>query len=1456
MGSRLKDTRWPHWLLLALLVLLPATPAGTARARPLGGDPAPANPASVKPASTILDSAYDGGRLVFVSNRSGANQIYAMDADGANQINLSGHLGDDIRPRVAADGRIAFLSNRNGSKGLWVMDANGGNQKRLVESTSTITLLDDAPAWSPSGNKLLYVTYDTVSTPTYRLWSIDPTTGNGSVIFNSTTEPFGQPDWSPNGSMIALRWGQFVTGSAIGLLKPDGSGWIHPPSTSSGLVGFNPRFSPLGDRLAFGTHQTPQASPDPTVDGDLYVADVDKLLATGAAQSLRVAPCRVKYTVSLNDGCTASWSPDGRKIATDSYSLQIGSSYFPQIFVVLADGSNAADPLNLSASRQSDFHPAWGLFGKIAPAVFGRYVVYQTGSALGPTNAIEVWDSQTTQTQRIAFTDGRPGALRLAGLVGQWVLYQQEALNSPAYSLYMYDLEKRGTLTVYAAKFGENVNRPSLDPDTGLAVYRVTQPKNQAGFISSFGWVDTLGLSLDGTFAPANSALVAQSAAPSGDVGAANHAINFNETSQYVAYAGKVAMLDLGGMATVLQTTSFAYVGEVPSASSGREGTPLVGLVGLSYPYLAVRARGERGNDKLLVYEVPSQTDTGVYADHVDGPAAFYRNQLFYIQGSTLNSLHISEEFVANENVQRLIAYNVSAFGVAPSIGVVYLDPAGKWDPLLTYGLPVMSTIDSASGDIDFFGPDSGSTPPLGPPGDQLRAASAGGLFEAAATVAPLSAYICPVFFDHARNNIYCQGRGMAPGSPIYYGQLYWTETANEQIKLLNGTTITFRNKSFFRFLPSLTTSEHVAREIGRRVVGRMSNSCLQNLGKDLLDYYDFLKTGDPANPDINTYLKFAKPIGPCSKEIVKAFDGEIKLYKDKKLPVPNILPELKKRFQFVSGSANVITKGLGFIKTVLDLRSHFLFMTGETFNRTLESSFREYLGASAVRSTDIGVFQQYYPRTNAKPDVLLATNQLLLVMLTYLDGGGRGNQPSRPWSQGCFNEMNWRIFYDPTQDTYRIYGNYGIDQTCAATYSYREIASAIAAADGTTFSKGILLPLADEVKYYYEFTLKKIFPSASYLVDGAEEISRIYSSYWPQTVVIDNPSTVTQVQHWNAAKDRGPRSIHVVHDPSGLVTATLLSWSTEYAFDRTLSGGFQSRPQQGMIVLAATNGDNPVAEGFLSNDGPINMSRATIADDILRAASGRDIPVTVWALRPNEAMVVAPSSVVLGAAFSVPMDRVTVEQLGGIRVRFGATTVLDAKVGDLPHSWSESGTILTITPTLTLSPGDHDLTLTLPPGVVAADGRPIQESPFTAAFRVGSVIGPAGGQVTTIDGHRIDIPPGALANPTTITINAAGSFSPPSGWLTADGGSFELGPDGQKFAKPVLFTMPLPVQRPGAVLFRWEGSAWKSIGGTISLDGLTLSASLTGFSRYAAFAPEPPRNLVVSTIYIANASR
>ena len=79
------------------------------------------------------------GKIAFVSDRDGNQEIYAVNLDGTGLKNLTGNPSTDAEPAWSPDGtRLAFTSNRDGDNEIYVTAADGSGVTRLTTSPGTI----------------------------------------------------------------------------------------------------------------------------------------------------------------------------------------------------------------------------------------------------------------------------------------------------------------------------------------------------------------------------------------------------------------------------------------------------------------------------------------------------------------------------------------------------------------------------------------------------------------------------------------------------------------------------------------------------------------------------------------------------------------------------------------------------------------------------------------------------------------------------------------------------------------------------------------------------------------------------------------------------------------------------------------------------------------------------------------------------------------------------------------------------------------------------------------------------------------------------------------------------------------------------------------------------------------------------------------------------------------------
>lgn len=161
----------------------------------------------------------DGRFIVYASDQDGNHEIYRMRIDGSGKTNLTRHPGADGHPKVSADGRrIFFNSNRSSdpatfSRGVMDRDHNheiysmtldGGDVQRHTDLPDW----DTYPAISPDGTQLLWRRIaptggKSASGRNSEVFWMDLATGEQRNLTQHQAYD-GWPAWSPDGQRIAF----------------------------------------------------------------------------------------------------------------------------------------------------------------------------------------------------------------------------------------------------------------------------------------------------------------------------------------------------------------------------------------------------------------------------------------------------------------------------------------------------------------------------------------------------------------------------------------------------------------------------------------------------------------------------------------------------------------------------------------------------------------------------------------------------------------------------------------------------------------------------------------------------------------------------------------------------------------------------------------------------------------------------------------------------------------------------------------------------------------------------------------------------------------------------------------------------------------------------------------------------------------------------------------------------
>ncbi|MDP3047367.1 MAG: DPP IV N-terminal domain-containing protein, partial [Chloroflexota bacterium] len=162
----------------------------------------------------------DGRRIALSARRAGRAQVWVLNPDGSDPIQLTTDGGEN--PAWSPDGEhIAYTFNSR----VYVMEADGSGKRQL---TTGEELFDQSPvlAWSPDGKRLAYAHFQPLQGPRPTVIYVASLETNTKVRLSGDYQP--PLGWSPDGAWLAMErrgeiWGLDVTANQERRLSPGGS---------------------------------------------------------------------------------------------------------------------------------------------------------------------------------------------------------------------------------------------------------------------------------------------------------------------------------------------------------------------------------------------------------------------------------------------------------------------------------------------------------------------------------------------------------------------------------------------------------------------------------------------------------------------------------------------------------------------------------------------------------------------------------------------------------------------------------------------------------------------------------------------------------------------------------------------------------------------------------------------------------------------------------------------------------------------------------------------------------------------------------------------------------------------------------------------------------------------------------------------------------------------------------
>jgi hypothetical protein len=194
------------------------------------------------------DFQRNGSRIVFSSTRDGNREIYIMNADGSGQTRLTNNAASDYDPVFSPNGtRITFVSTRDGNPEIYQMNADGSNVLRMTNNAA----IDDAPAWSADGTAIAFQSNRSGNTDIYAM-NAAPGSLSGQARLTTFTRNDHRPAWSGDSNAIAFQSDR-DSNYEIYIMATDGLRQTR--LTTNGYIDTAPCFSPDGGRIAFTSNR-------------------------------------------------------------------------------------------------------------------------------------------------------------------------------------------------------------------------------------------------------------------------------------------------------------------------------------------------------------------------------------------------------------------------------------------------------------------------------------------------------------------------------------------------------------------------------------------------------------------------------------------------------------------------------------------------------------------------------------------------------------------------------------------------------------------------------------------------------------------------------------------------------------------------------------------------------------------------------------------------------------------------------------------------------------------------------------------------------------------------------------------------------------------------------------------------------------------------------------------------